>query len=243
MAVAGDGSLYFADVGNNRVRKVSPRGTITTVAGSGKGGWTRDGTTASAAPLVSTTALAFGPDGRLYIAAGDEMLRLEQDGTLTRVAGIRRYAGVYGVGRPATDASADGANGLAFDSAGNLYIAGFNTKTLLMIDGRGRMRLPDGTGTFYPRGYGGLVTTADGRALAINTQQIVELTPHGAKPIYSFSRRKIAGLTGFLPAGIAVSRNGVIYTDTGYGNGWSSGSAIVAVTPTKRVHTLWRKSG
>jgi sugar lactone lactonase YvrE len=244
MAVAGDGSLYFADTANNRIRKVSPQGLITTVAGNGKGGWARDGLPALSAPLLSPDAVAIARDGRLYIAASgsNEVLRLGPDGRLTRVAGVRRYAGVYGIGRPATRASADGADGLAFDSAGNLYLAGFNTKTLLMIDRRGRMRLPDGMSGFYPRGFGGLVTTPDGRVVAISTQDIVELTPRGPKAIYTFTGRKAAGITGFLPAGVAVSANGVIYTDTGYGNGWSSGSAIVAITPAKHVHTLWRKS-
>lgn len=244
MAVAGDGSLYFADIANNRIRKISSQGLITTVAGSGKGGWTRDGLPALSAPLLSPTAVTIAPGGRLYIAASSEVLRLELDGRLTRVAGTdTRYAGVYGIGRPATEASTDGADGLAFDSAGNLYLAGFATKTLLMIDRRGRMRLPDGMSGFYPRGFGGLVTTPDGRVVAISTQDIVELTPRGPKPVYTFTGRNVAGITGFLPAGVAVSANGVIYTDTGYGNGWSSGSAIVAITSAKHVHTLWRKSG
>ena len=242
-AVAGDGSLYFADTANNRIRKVSPQGLITTVAGNGKGGWVRDGLPALSAPLLSPAAVAIARDGHVYIAASGEVLRLGLDGTLTRVAGIRsRYAGVYGIGRPATEASDDGADGLAFDSAGNLYLAGFATKTLLMIDRRGRMRLPDGISGFYPRGFGGLVTTPDGRVVAISTQAIVELTPRGPKPIYTFTGRNAAGITGFLPAGVAVSANDVIYTDTGYGNGWSSGSAIVAITSAKHVHTLWRKS-
>jgi hypothetical protein len=243
MAVAGDGSLYFADIANDRIRKVSPQGLITTVAGNGKGGWTRDGLPALSAPLLSPLAVAIARDGRLYIAASIGVLRLGLDGRLTRVAGVRRYGGVYGIGRPATEASADGADGLAFDSAGNLYLAGFATKTLLMIDPRGRMRLPDGMSGFYPRGFGGLVTTPNGRVVATDTQDIVELTPRGPKPIYTFTGRKVAGITGFLPAGVAVSANGVIYTDTGFGNGWSSGSAIVAITSAQHVHTLWRKSG
>ncbi|MCW2976061.1 MAG: repeat protein [Actinomycetia bacterium] len=241
MAVAADGSLYFADTGNNRVRKVSPQGIITTVAGNGGLGWTPNRGRALAVAVSSPTAVAFGPDGRLLIATGDEVLRLEHDGSLTRVAGIRKYAGVYGIGGPATKASADGANGLAFDAAGNLYLAGFNTKALLMIDRRGTMRLPDGGFNFYPRGFGGLVRTPDGHVLAINSQELVEVTPHGSHAIFNFANRSIGGITGFLPAGIAVSRSGLIYTDTGYGNGWSSGSGIVVITAARRIQVRWKK--
>jgi hypothetical protein len=228
MAVAADGSLYFADGGNNRVRRIASS-------------WTASGSTALAAPVTSPTAVAFSPGGRLYITTGDEVLRLERNGTLTRIAGIKRYAGVYGIGQPATNASADGANGLAFDGDGNLYLAGFNTKSLLLIDRQGTMQLPHGEFDFYPRGFGGLITGPENRVLAMNMQQIVEVTPHGAKPLYSFDRRKIDGVTGFLPGGIAIAENGTIYTDTDSNNGWSNGSAIIGITSGSHVHVLWRR--
>jgi hypothetical protein len=242
MAVAADGSLYFADSGNNRVRKVSLRGIISTVAGNGKQGWTAGGSPARAAPILSPAAVAFGQNGRLYIAAAGwgEVLRLDAGGTLTRLAGTRRFAGVYGINRPAIVASADGVNGLALDKAGNLYLAGLNTKTLLMIDRGGRMRLPAGLSSFYPRGAGGLTTTSTGRVLAIQTQDIVALTARGPKTIHSFAGRKISGIIGFLPAGIAVSSRGLIYTDTSYGNGWSDGSAIITITHSGHTRVLWR---
>jgi DNA-binding beta-propeller fold protein YncE len=247
IAVAHDGSVYVADTGNNRIRKISRDGTITTVAGDGKGGWTRSGLRATHAPVASPSALAYGPDGRLYIVAGGwgEVLRLDRNGTLTRIAGIHgRYAGVYGLGHPATEASIDGANGLAFDAAGNLYLAGFNTKTLLMIDRHGIMRAPLGTKIgFYARGSGGLTTTPDGHVLAIETQDIVELSPQGEKTIYRFGHKGIAGITGFLPAGIATA-NGRVYTDTGFGNGWSSGSAILALDVAHhQAKVLWSHRG
>jgi hypothetical protein len=244
MVRGSGGTLYFADALNNRVRAISRTGTINTVAGNGRGGWTPNGSRARAAPILSPEAVAIGPDRRLYIAAAGwgEVLRLEHNGTLTRVAGVRRPAGVFGVARPATEASADGVNGLAFDASGNVYLAGSNTKTLLMIDrATGSMRLPAGISGFYPRGADGLTATSTGSVLGMSTQDIVEVTPHGVRPIYGFSGRKIAGISGFLPAGLAVSQDGAIYTDTDRGNGWSSGSAIVVLTPEHRVRILWTR--
>ena len=87
----------------------------------------------------------------MYVAAGDEVLRLDPDGTLTRVLGenFNEYAGLYGIGGSAVDASADGPNGLAFDSSGNLYVFGSNTKAILMVDPQGVVQY---LGSLYPRG-------------------------------------------------------------------------------------------
>jgi len=242
MAIGRDGTLYFADTGNNRIRAIAPDGIISTIVGNGKYGWVRSGTPAHAATLVSPDAVTIGPDGRLYIAdSGDnEVLRLETNGTVTEIAGNRRYAGVYGVGRPAVNASPDGPSGLAFDRADNLYIAGFAVKTLLMITPKGIMTLPDGIGNFYPRGEGDLVTAPDGSVLAANTLAIVRLTPHGMAPIFDFSRKPFAGVTFFLPEGIAVAPNGDIYADTWDGNGYANKTALIVVRPGKKPRVLWK---
>lgn len=241
MAVGSDGTLYFADQGNNRVRAISPRGVIATVAGDGKFGWASSGTPALAAHLGSPAAVTIGPGGALYVAAAgaDEILRLSA-GKLTKVAGTRgRRAGIFGIG-PATEASPDGPTGLAFDSARNLYVAGFDTKTLLMIDRGGKLRLPAGKDGFYPRGNGGLVTTPSGGVLAMNGQQLVRVGPGGLRPFVDFARRKLGGLRGFSPDGIAIASNGIVYADTWRGNGFASETALVAVDPSGRVRVLWK---
>ncbi len=68
IAVDATGALFIADSGNNRVRRVSPDGTITTVAGSGTKGFSGDGGTAVKAQLSGPTGVAIGPDGALYVA-------------------------------------------------------------------------------------------------------------------------------------------------------------------------------
>jgi sugar lactone lactonase YvrE len=153
-------TLYIADLGNGRIRVVSPTGTITTIAGDGgQTDWVADGTPAVAAS-IDPSALAFGPDALMYVATGSQVLRLGVDGAFTRVLGEddNEYSGLYGIGGPAVDASADGPDGLAFDAAGNLYVAGFNTKSILMVDPAGTVSV---IGTAYPRGNGGLVTERD----------------------------------------------------------------------------------
>lgn len=243
MAVAADGTLYFADQGNNRIRAVSPRGRISTVAGDGRFGWVKTATPALHSSVGDPAAVAFAPDGRLYIAAegSNQILRLDRDGRLEQISGNDRFEGVVGVGRKALEGSPDGPSGLAFDRNGDLFIAGENTKTLLMIDRSGILRAPLGRDGFYARGVGGLVQAADGSVIAMQTQSILQLEPTGTKTLYSFSGRRIDGITGFLPNGIAISAEGTIYTDTDGANGWSSGAAIVAIEAKHRLSVLWAR--
>jgi sugar lactone lactonase YvrE len=76
VAVDAVGALLIADTANNRVRRVSPDGIITTVAGSGAKGFSGDGGTAVMAQLSEPTGVAIGPDGALYIAdSGNDRIR------------------------------------------------------------------------------------------------------------------------------------------------------------------------
>lgn len=242
MTVTPNGTIYFADTGNNRVRAVWPSGTITTVAGTGLfGAWTAGGSAAPRTSLGGPADVAVSPGGCLYIAdqGNSEILRLGPSGRLTRVAGIRGVAGVTGAGRPAAKASADGPDGLAFDQAGNLYIAGSNTKELLMITAGGRMRLPAGQTGFDPRGPGGLAAGPAG-VVAMNGQRVQRITRRGLRTLLDFSRGHPAGLSGFLPNGIAVGPGGVIYLDTDAGNGYAARTALIEVRPGGQVRVIWQ---
>ncbi len=242
MVIAPNGTLYFADTANNRIRAIAPDGIISTIAGNGKYGWVRNEAPARAATLLSPSSVSIGPDQRLYIAnAGDnQVLRLETNRTLTQIAGNRHYAGVYGVGHRAVEASPDGPSGLAFDRARNLFIAGFNTKTLLMITPGGRMVLPMDLDGFYPRGTGGLVTGPNGHVIAMNGQSIVRLGTKGAQTILDLSQQRIDGVTGFLPNGLAIAPDSTIFTDTFAGNGYASKTALIRISPGGHIQVLWK---
>lgn len=89
IAIAPDGSLYIADSGNSRIRRVGPDGIIATVAGRGNMASTGDGGLATLADLNRPTGIALGPDGSLYIAdSGNYRIRqVGTDGIITTVAG------------------------------------------------------------------------------------------------------------------------------------------------------------
>ena len=76
VAADGAGNLYIADFGNNRIRKVDSAGVISTVAGDGRGGYSGDGGTATAARLSNPAGVAVDGSGNLYIAdTGNHRIR------------------------------------------------------------------------------------------------------------------------------------------------------------------------
>jgi sugar lactone lactonase YvrE len=93
VAVDNGGDIYIADAGDNELRKVTPDGTITRVAGTGAACPTApacgDGGPAISATLSTPSGVAVDSGGDVYIAdAGDEEVRkLAPDGTITRIAG------------------------------------------------------------------------------------------------------------------------------------------------------------
>lgn len=68
VAVGSDGSVYFADSGNHAIRQIDRNGDVATVAGTGSGGSTADGTPAHRAKLYNPLGLALGDDGMLIVA-------------------------------------------------------------------------------------------------------------------------------------------------------------------------------
>ncbi|MCF7939705.1 MAG: hypothetical protein K9L68_13995 [Spirochaetales bacterium] len=146
LAMGGSQELYIADSENHRVRKMYlGNGTVITVAGTGTPGYSveHDGGNATAATLNSPHGLAFDRDGDLlYIADTDNslvrMVDLKSDPPeITTLAGNPEKKPGYSEdddGGPATDATLNSPHGLAFDSAGYLYIADTNNSAVRMVN-------------------------------------------------------------------------------------------------------------
>jgi len=162
VVVDNAGNLYVADSWNNRVRKVSVTGIITTVAGTGGGGYTGDGGPATSAQIGNPAGLAIDSAGNLYIAhytAFDCVVRkVSVNNIITTVAGTSN-CGYSGDGGPATSALLNRPEGLAIDIAGNLYIADTDNQRIRRVAQNGIITTVAGTGDYRYDGDGGPATS------------------------------------------------------------------------------------
>jgi RHS repeat-associated protein len=123
VAVGADGSLYIADSGNKRIRRVGPDGIIATIAGTDGGGFAGDGGPATQARLGYTQGVSLGSDGSVYILDSFNRIRhVGSDGIINTVAGSGFTGGFAGDGGPATQAQLGFPQGFAV-GFGSVYIA------------------------------------------------------------------------------------------------------------------------
>ncbi len=162
VAVDSAGNLYIADTGNNRLRKVTTAGVISTVAGTGTAGYSQDGGQATAAQLASPTGVAVDSAGNIYIADyGTARIRkvTMSTGVISTVAGTGT-AGFSGDGGAATSAKINLPFGVAVDSAGNIYIADTSNNRIRKVASGGTISTVAGTGTAGFGGDGAAATSA-----------------------------------------------------------------------------------
>lgn len=143
------GNVIIADTGNHRVRRVTPDGVITTIAGTGVNGFSGDGGDALQARLNSPRGMAMDGAGNLYIAdLGSRRIRLLQaDGTIRTIAGNGNFAS-SGDGQPAVNAEVAPFNSMVIDQEGNLIFSEPDFSRIRAIDRNGIVRTIAGNGTY-----------------------------------------------------------------------------------------------
>ncbi|MFA5260206.1 MAG: hypothetical protein WC450_03135, partial [Candidatus Omnitrophota bacterium] len=204
-AIDGLGNVYIADTNNHRVRKVTPNGIITTVAGSGNNSYGHnfggDGGPALDALLYYPSAVAVDGEGNLFIADkyNHRIRKVDTNGIITTFAGNGGLT-YSGDGGPATEASFFKPAGVAVDQAGNVYLAADHR--VRKVDVNGIIPTVAGTGT---AGFGG----DEGLAVAamLNAPQGLTLDSYGNLYVADNQNRRVR----------KINTSGIITTVAGSG--------------------------
>lgn len=196
IAVDGRGNVYVGDTDSHTIRKITPDGVVTTLAGSADQRGSNDGT-GSAARFNSPLGVAVDGSGNVYVAdmRNNTIRKVTPDGVVTTLAGRAGQAGsIDGTG---SDARFDAPRGVAVDRNGNLYVACYESNNIRKIT-------PDGVVTTLA-GIPGELGSKDGTGSAARFH---------------------------TPVGMAVDDNGNVYV------GDLANHAIRRITPDGVVTTL-----
>ena len=251
VAVDAAGNLYISDNGNQRIRKVTANGTITTVAGNGSSGYSGDGGTATSAQLGAPMNVALDAAGNLFIAEWTNYrVRKVSNGIITTVAG-NGTSGFSGDGGPAVNAELGLPWGITVDFSGSLYIADGQNHRIRMVAPNGTISTVAGNGTYGYSGDGGPAAGAQlysPHGVAVDgagNLYISDLGNHRIREVLlNGTILTIAGGgEGFLneggfavdaqmqgPSGVAVDTNGAFYIADAYDNRVRKVSANGAIT-------------
>jgi len=211
LAFDSQGNLYITDGGGCRIRKVTPAGIISTVAGTGAHGYNGDGILATTAELNFPGAVAVDSKNNLYIADyGNNIIRkVTPAGIIGTVAGNGKM-GDTGDGGKATGAELNQPQGVAVDAAGNLYIAESGGNIIRKVNASGIISTLAGNGRAGSYGNGGPATGAE-----LNSPNSVHVDTLGNVYIADFGNNEVRIVT---PSGIIQSVAGTgILGDSGNG--------------------------
>ena len=241
VAVDSSGNVYIADSFNNRIRKVA-NGSISTIAGSATAGFDGDGKSATDAKLNSAVGVAVDSSGNVFIAdTNNNVIRKVTGGTISTVVGSNTAPSPYG-------GDASGASGayifrptaIAFDGAGNYYIADTGNARIRKVGKDGNINTFAGTSISGYNLDGVLATSAEvnnPQALATdslgnlyiadtNNHRIRMITPDGI--ISTIAGTGAPGFSGDggpankarvnNPKGVAVDSAGNVYISDTFNN-------------------------
>ncbi|MFF3270955.1 NHL repeat-containing protein [Streptomyces chrestomyceticus] len=254
VAVDDAGNLYIADMNNHRIRKVTPNGIITTVAGNGQAGYVSDGGPATATQLNTPHGVAVDGQGNLYIADwGNHRIRkVDANGIITTVAG-NGQAGYGSDGGPATATKLYYPGGVEADRNGNIFVADTYNHRIRKVDARGIITTVAGTGTpGYVSDGGPAISTPINYPVGItvddtgnfylgetNNQRVRKVDTNGI--ITTVAGNGIAGYVDdggpaadtrlYNPRGVALDRAGNLYIADGSNARVRGVTSVATMTP------------
>lgn len=219
IAINDDGVIFIADAGDsNRILKLPPDGSVTTVAGSVEGYADGPGTHAA---FNTPSGLALDSDGNLFVAdTGNNRIRkITPAGLVSTVAGDGTAGYVDG---PGTQARFDGPIGVAVDPGGNIYVADTYNDRVRKISSDGVVTTVAGAGLGYADGAAnsalfdtpcGIVVSPDGTLIVADTgNHRLRKIANGQVATLPFSIPEDANPADLRrPVGLALTHDGFLY--------------------------------
>ena len=210
------GNIYISDYNNNQIRKIDGSGTITTVAGTGVGGYSGDGGSATAAKLNLPSTLTFDKYGNMYVvdALNNCVRKVTPSGIISTFAG-NGLGGYSGDGGLASSAQLNFPCGIYIDAIGNVFIADRNNHRIRKVNTSGFISTFAGTGVAGFSGDGAVATNAK-----LNMPNSIYFDNSGNAYIADAYNNRIR----------KVNASGIISTFAGTGIGGFSGDGGQAIS-------------
>ena len=197
LVIDSAGNVIVADFGNNTIRRITPAGVVTTLAGTAGVRGAANGTGA-AASFNSPVGVALDAAGNIYVAdSGNQLIRkVTPAGVVTTYAGVAGTAG--SADGPAASATFRGPSGVAVDTAGNVYVGDSNNATIRKIDTSAVVSTA--------AGRAGITGSTDGSAALFNNPNGVVADATGNLYVADSANGTIRKIT---PAGVVTTVAGV----------------------------------
>jgi sugar lactone lactonase YvrE len=267
VATDSAGNVYVADFGNDTIRKITPDGLVTTLAGAAGMQGSIDGMGA-AARFNGPYGVAVDASGNVYVAdfGNDTIRKITPDGLVTTLAGAAgMQASIDGIGAAARF---NGPYGAAVDASGNVYVADTGNDTIRKITPAGVVTTlagtagaagsTDGIGAaatlFAPQG---VATDSAGNLYVASGSTIRKITPAGVVSTFAGGKVDTCGMAYCStdgmgaaasfggPVGVAADSAGNIYVADTYslGDVFGSSGTIRKITPAGVVSTFAGTAG
>jgi streptogramin lyase len=233
-----DGSIYFCDTANHRVRKIETDGTISTVIGNGLAGYSGDGGPAEQASMREPYEIRFDRAGDLFVVERLNHVVRKVDAKTQKISTVAGTGkpGFGGDGGPGTKAQLNEPHSIQFDRAGNLYICDIRNHRIRKLDtATGVITTLSGTGEAKMAADGSAFTNAPlhgPRAIDFDADGNLWLALREGNAVYKFDMKAgtlhhvagVGGKPGYSgdgrsakravlggPKGISIAPNGDVY--------------------------------
>jgi sugar lactone lactonase YvrE len=231
VCVDSGGNVYVADNGNYTIRKITPTGVVTTLAGTAGSSGSADGT-GSAARFGGPVGAAVDSSGNVYVTDNCTIRKITPTGVVTTLAGMAGNAG-------STDGTGGAARfnypvGVCVDSSGNVYVADSGNDTIRKITPAGVVTTLAGTagssgsadGTGSAALFGdpeGVAVDSGGNVYVTDNRTIRKITPAGVVTTLAGMAGNAGSANGtgstarfYYPVGIALDSTGSVYVADEY---------------------------